>query len=348
MARMLRQTGGVKILVIGGNRFMGRSLVWRLLFAGHQVTLVNRGRLADPFGARVTRLVADRSSDAFDQALSEGSTAASFDRVIDFAAFTGAEIERAARVLGGRVGHYVMISTGQVYLVREGCPTPAREGDYDGPVMAAPPTPADHEDWEYGVGKRAAEDALVTASAALPSTRLRIPMVNGEGDPKRRLEAYLWRLLDGGPLLVPVASAVARHVYRGAVVEAVTKLVEGQPAAGQVYNLAQAEQPTVGELLRRLAARVGARADLIELPAAQLEAAGLSVRAASPLSSRWMSRIDPGKAVAELGFAHPPLDVYLDSITTSLLAAWPDEPPEGYRQRAGELALARTLRGGQA
>lgn len=339
----------MKILVIGGNRFMGRSLVWRLLFAGHQVTLVNRGGLADPFGDRVTRLVADRSSDAFDQALAAGAAGlagGAFDRVIDFAAFTGAEIERAARVLGGRVGHYVMISTGQVYLVREGCPTPALEGDYDGPVMAAPPTPADHEDWAYGIGKRAAEDALVAAGASLPSTRLRIPMVNGEGDPKRRLEAYLWRLLDGGPLLVPAASAVARHVYRGAVVDAVAKLVEGQPAAGQVYNLAQAEQPTVGELLHRLAARVGARAEILELPAEQLEAAGLSVRASSPLSSRWMSRIDPSKAVAELGFMHPPLDVYLDSIATSLLASWPAEPPEGYRQRTGELALARALRGG--
>jgi nucleoside-diphosphate-sugar epimerase len=336
----------MRILVIGGNRFMGRSLVWRLLFAGHRVTLLNRGQSADPFGDRVERLVADRSTDAFDLVVGEALGArGGFDRVVDFAAFTGEEVARVVRVLGGRAGHYVMISTGQVYLVREGCPVPAREGDYEGAVMAAPPTPADHEDWAYGIGKRDAEDVLVAAGAALPSTRLRIPMVNGEGDPKRRLEAYLWRLLDGGPLLVPAASAIARHIYRGAVVAAVAGLVEGEPAPGLVYNLAQDEQPTVGELLRRLAARVGGRAEIVELPAEQLEAAGLSVRSASPLSSRWMSRIDPGKAVAELGFVHPPLDVYLDSIATSLLASWPAEPPEGYRQRAGELALARTLRG---
>jgi nucleoside-diphosphate-sugar epimerase len=329
----------MEILVIGGNRFMGRSLVWRLLFGGHRVTVLNRGGAGDPFGPRVERLVADRGSDAFDQAVAGRR----FDRVIDFAAFTGEEVARAARALAGRVGHYVMISTGQVYLVREGCPTPSREGDYEGPVMQAPPTPADHEDWAYGVGKRQAEDALVAAGAAgqLAATRIRIPMVNGEGDPKRRIESYLWRLLDGGPLLVPAAGAVARHVYRGAVVDAVAALVEGQPAAGQVYNLAQQEQPTVRQLIELVAARVGARAELIELPAERLEAAGLSVRAASPFSSRWMSRIDPGKAVAELGFDHPPLPRYVDSIVASLLAAWPPEPPEGYRQRAGELALAR-------
>ncbi len=35
--------------VIGGNRFVGRFLVWRLVAGGHRVTLLNRGRIADPF-----------------------------------------------------------------------------------------------------------------------------------------------------------------------------------------------------------------------------------------------------------------------------------------------------------
>lgn len=328
----------MRVLVIGGNRFMGQSLVWRLLYAGHEVTLCNRGRHGDPFGDRVQRCVADRGTDSFDRALA-GQV---FDRVVDFAGFTGEELARAARVLGGRVGHYVLISTGQVYLVREGCPTPSREQDYDGPVMAAPPTPADHDDWAYGLGKRAAEEALASARE-LPSTRLRIPMVNGEGDPKRRIESYLWRMLDGGPLLVPHAGAIARHVYRGAVVDAVLRILDTPPPAGQAYNLAQTEQPTVRELVAALAERVGARSELLEVAPEQLEGAGLSVRAASPFSSRWMSRLEPARAVAELGFAHPPLGVYLDSILASLLAAWPSAPPEGYAQRAGELALARRV-----
>ena len=42
--------------------------------------------------------------------------------------------------------------------------------------------------------------------ASLPSGRVHVsvmPVVNGERDPTRRLESYLWRLLDGGPLLLP-------------------------------------------------------------------------------------------------------------------------------------------------
>jgi nucleoside-diphosphate-sugar epimerase len=329
-------TAVMNILIIGGNRFMGLGLVWRLLFAGHRVALLNRGRGADPFGTRVERIVADRGSDAFDHAL----TGRSFDRVIDFAGFSGADLARTVRVLSGRVGHYVFISTGQVYLVREDCAVPARESDYDGPVMARPPTPADYEDWAYGIGKRDAEQELM-AAAELPSTRLRIPMVNGEGDPNRRIEAYLWRLLDRGPLLVARASALARHVYRGAVVAAVAAILEQPPVPGQVFNLAQNEVVTVRELIDRLAARVGARAEIIEVESEQLEDVGLSARAASPFSSRWMSQIDPARAVAELGFVHPSLDQYLEAIVTHLLAAWPGSAPEGYAQRERELAWCR-------
>jgi nucleoside-diphosphate-sugar epimerase len=50
------------VLVIGGTRFVGYQLVWRLLAAGHRVTILNRGMHDDPFGTRVERIVADRAS----------------------------------------------------------------------------------------------------------------------------------------------------------------------------------------------------------------------------------------------------------------------------------------------
>ncbi len=40
----------MKVLVIGGTRFVGHELVWRLLVSGHEVTLLSRGRLGDAFG----------------------------------------------------------------------------------------------------------------------------------------------------------------------------------------------------------------------------------------------------------------------------------------------------------
>ena len=247
----------VKVLVIGGTRFLGHELAWRLLALGHEVALFNRGTLPDAFGTRVRRLHGDRTTGDFERLLG-GRT---FDAAVDFAAYDGPDGHRVAEVLGGRVGHYVVISTGQVYLVREGCPRPAREGDYDGPVMPAPVDAFDRGQWDYGVRKRALEDALAEAWSRrrFPSTRLRIPMVSGERDHFRRLERYLWRMLDGGPVLLPDGGLrVTRHVYSGSVVKAILALLGRSDTFGQAYNLAQDETPTLRELLTLLAGTLGA------------------------------------------------------------------------------------------
>ena len=111
------------VLVIGGNRFVGWLLGFRLLAAGHKVTLLNRGRLADPFGGRVDRLVGDRTSRGFDRAL-QGRR---FDAVVDLAAFTGDDGRRAAQLFAG-CGHYVMVSTGPGLPRARGLPAAGARG----------------------------------------------------------------------------------------------------------------------------------------------------------------------------------------------------------------------------
>ncbi|HJT98064.1 MAG TPA: NAD-dependent epimerase/dehydratase family protein, partial [Rhodanobacteraceae bacterium] len=261
------------VLVIGGNRFIGRSFVLALRFRRHRITVLNRGTLTTPPG--VEHVVADRTTDAFDAALAGRR----FDAVVDFAAFDGADARRALRVVNA--GHYIVISTGQVYLVREGATAPFREADYAGPVMAAPPTPVEHDDWAYGIGKREVEDAF--AAAPFLTTRLRIPMVSGEGDPKRRYEKYLRAILAGGPVVVPRADQIARHVYRGSLVDALIRLVEQPPAASNAFNFCQREEPTVRELIELIASAARApRPEIVDGETTE-----------SPFSSRWMSCLDP-------------------------------------------------------
>ena len=326
----------MNVLVIGGNRFVGILAGWRLLAAGHRVTLLNRGRLPDPFGDRVERLRGDRSTD-----LERLAGSRRFDAVIDLAAYTGAHGRRAAEVLRGRVGHYLMVSTGQVYLVRRDAPRPSREVDYDGPLVPRPPPP-DLADWEYGMGKREAEDALAEAArAGFPATRVRIPMVNGELDYLRRMEAYLWRLLDGGPVLVPDGGThPVRHVYGGEVARFLVEALGRSETFGEAYNLAQEETPSLRDLLDRLRRLLGSRAALVDVPASTLAAGGADLLSVSPFSGRWMSFLDPARARDELGFRHEPLDAYLGKIVASFLAHAPSTPPEGYRFRDIERRLA--------
>lgn len=321
---------------------MGRLLTWRLIARGDRVTLFNRGTLSDPFAERVDRIRGDRSAGELSRHVASAGLA--FDAVVDFAAYRGEEIEEAIRALRGRVDHYVLISTGQVYLVREGCPSPSSEDDYDGRLLPRPDRAGDRAEWEYGVGKRACEDALFAAdrSGWLHATTIRIPMVNGERDYHRRIESYLWRILDGAPVILPNGGGHrVRHVYGADVARAIAAMLGDPRAFGRAFNLSQDEMPTLYEVLSLLADLLGAPLRAHDVPLAEIEKAGLEITRVSPFSGRWMSCLDPARARAEVAFEHRPLARYLENIVSSFLAHTPQMPPDNYLDRPLERALAR-------
>lgn len=318
----------MRLLVIGGNRFMGVELVARLLAQGHDVTLLNRGS-PDPFGPRVHRLRADRGTDALDAALA-GTT---WDAVVDFALMDGPQADRLVRALRGRTPHLVAISTGQVYLVRTPRPVIATEADFEGPVLAAPPSPAEREDWQYGLEKRDVEARL--AAGDLPFTTLRLPMVHGARDHRRRLDGLLWRLLDGGPILLTQPDAPVRQVFSTAVVRAIGACLEAGPLGGAL-NLAWDEPLTARTFVEAVARACGATPRLEVRAWDALVAAGVDPVQAAPVNSRWMSALDASRARQRLGFAHEPLEVWLPRVVHGLVSRWA-EPPPSLRQRAAEL-----------
>ena len=329
------------VLVIGGTRFVGYFLTWRLIAQGHKITLLNRGKIPDPFGDRVERLKGDRSTPAFKKLLGGRK----FDAVVDFAAYTAADVRGVIETLSkGRAGHYVFLSTGQVYLVREACPRPAKETDFVGALIPEPKSEPEHEEWLYGVGKREAEDILHQAwrTDGFPSTRIRVPMVNGERDHFRRIEGYLRRLLDGGPILLPgKGEEVCRHVYGQDVARTIADLIGKREAFGEFFNLSQDEEPKLRELVGVLAEMLGARAQLMPIPVEKLIEHGLEPTQVSPFSTPWMSHLDPSKAKSEIGFRHTPLREYLGHIVSSFLTHPPSSVPVGYKRRAEEFSLLK-------
>lgn len=316
----------MNLLVIGGNRFLGVELVMRLLARGDSVTLLNRGQLVDPFGALVQRLQADRGTDAFDQALA-GRT---FDAVIDLALFDGPQAERAVRVLAGKTPHYVGLSSGQVYLVKARRPALATEDDYEGQVMAEPASEVD--DWRYGVEKRAAEDVLLRG--ALPFTTFRLPMVHGARDPRRRLDALVWRLLDGGPVLLTRPDAPMRHVFSSAVVRALLDAVDRGPS-NRAWNLAWQEALTVRSFVVALAGLLGAEPRVVVTTDEALRAHGVDPQLACHFNTTWMSALDASAAREKLDFMHEPLGVWLSQFVHGAVAGW-TAPPPSFQQRNAE------------
>jgi nucleoside-diphosphate-sugar epimerase len=308
---------GMHVLVIGGTRFVGRLLTWRLLARGHRVTHLNRGTRPTPFGTEVDLLRADRTSEDFARVL-QGRR---FDACVDFAAFDAPDVLGAIGHV--RCDHYVFISSGQVYLVREGAPFACRETDYEGALIARPTTAHDEAEWSYGVKKRAAEDALARAwsDIAFPSTRLRIPMVNGENDYRGRIARYLEPLARGDRLILPDAGQTPmRHVYADDVARAIVSLLGDESTFGEAYNLAQDETPTLAELVELLAEQLGTRARTEVLSTEQIVGRGLDVEEISPFSTRWMSFLETSKAKYDLAFRPTPLREQLARITAAWLA----------------------------
>jgi nucleoside-diphosphate-sugar epimerase len=320
IARSALQSTAVKVLVIGGNRFVGLELVTRLLLDGHEVTTLNRGQGEAPFGHRVHRIVCDRESREFETVFESRF----FDAVVDFALFNENQAQRTVQALEGKCAHYVLVSTGQVYLVKQQVPSLALEQDFEGPVAPKPTGCFDIDQWQYGIGKRGAEEVI--AASALPSTRMRIPMVHGLRDYKRRLESLLWRFLDGAPILLTNENAPCRHVFSNDVVRALMVLLKSGPTH-EAFHVSQDQTLTAKELVLSVARIAGARNQVLEVHTDDLATAGIDPNLACSFNSSWMSVLSPKKIENAFQFRPREVEENLRFTVEALLAKMAVPPP---------------------
>lgn len=324
----------------GGSGFIGTHAARGLIARGHRVTVLSRGR-RDPIPG-ASMVAADRRDP---DAVADALGGRRFHLTVDFLAYDAHDLDWLARVPRGAPGRCVMISTGQVYLVGVGGEPPYVEDDAGRPLTPEPATNEyDRGSWRYGAGKRRAEQAFFAAAAAhgVPGIALRLPIVQGEGDGSLRLWAYLERMLDGGPIVLPDGGRRRiRHLDAGDLAPVLARLAEGPPPAHRAYNLAQPDIVTVRALLEHAARAAGVTARFVEAPWEVCRSAGLDERF-SPYAGTWSSLLDPARAVGELGFAATASGDYLPRLVRWHLEHRPASH-EGYVQRARELALARPL-----
>ncbi|CAM3872412.1 NAD-dependent epimerase/dehydratase family protein [Cohnella lubricantis] len=184
-----------KVLVIGGTRFFGRKLVKRLLDMQMEVTILTRGRAADDFGSKVTRLIADRDDPVdFKRALHSQS----YDLVYDNICYSAREATSAASLFQGTNTRYILTSTLSVYPFGE---SGMRERDYD-PFVYPVPNPDMPRGDDYAEGKRLAE-AVLFQRADFPVAAVRFPIVLGMDDYTKRLHFHVERVLRGVPIGIP-------------------------------------------------------------------------------------------------------------------------------------------------
>ena len=328
----------MNLLIIGGTRNLGYFLVHRLLKDGHRLTVLNRGLSGDSLPDTVARLRVDRTNV---QQMRRALDGRSFDAVVDMVLFQGAEAEAITDILRGKIQHYIFISSGQVYLVRDQVERPFTEADYDGPLIEQPVTNTyDYEEWLYGMGKREAEDALAThhAENGFPYTSFRLPMVNSERDSFERLLGYVLRIRDGGPILIPDEDCPrVSTVYSGDIVEAIVGVVTASSGIGRAYNLAHDEMIYLEDFLALLGEVIGIEPVIRRVPRNVLDANGF-LPDCSPFSDRWMSTLDNRLSKDELGIRYTPLRTSLENIV-AYYEKHPPRPPISYRRRHAEKNL---------
>ncbi len=336
----------MRILLLGGSGLLSAAAAEAFLAAGHDVSAVSRGGKTRVSHARLSHLTADRTDAS---SLARVLSGQRFDFTVDFLAFDAPDVRRLLEVPGFDPGRFAMISSGQVYLVTASQRPPFREQDADQALMSEPAEGTrDHAEWAYGMGKRAAEAELrsLASRRGLLAIALRLPVIQGERDGANSLRLWAWleRMRDGGPVLLPEGGVQrVRFLYAADAAAALLALATTsawpvQPA----LNLAQPDEPTLREFLGKVARLAGVSPRFVSVHARTLVDAGLA-ESCAPYWGRWCSRPDPARAVALLGLEPRCVDEYLPSVVRAHLEHPSAGSHPGYARRSEELALAARL-----
>lgn len=252
----------MRVLVLGGTRFIGPPAVNELVRAGHEVVLFHRGEHEVELQARHVHGDFER----FDEALPE-LRAFEPEVVVDMLAVRPEHAERVAEFPSARSA--VVLSSqdvyrafGRIWKTEPGPPDPLPL-DEDAPLREV----VVHE--EYNKTELEAELARLD----LPVTILRLAAVHGPGDYQHRLWSYLKRMDDGRPAILLDERAAGwrwTRAYVEDVGHAIALAVGREPAETRAYNVGEAQTLTEAEWVGRVAEVVGWDGDVVALPSAAL------------------------------------------------------------------------------
>jgi 2'-hydroxyisoflavone reductase len=241
----------VKILVLGGTKFLGRHTVEAALARGHELTLFNRGETNPELFPEVEKLRGDRDGNL--GALEGGG----WDAVVDTCGYVPRIVRRSAELLRDRAPHYTFVSSISVYAdfstgPSEGSPLAELEDPFN----------EDFRSQAYGALKAACERVVseVYGDAAL---LVRPGLIVGPNDPTGRFTYWPHRIARGGDVLAPgPPDGAVQFVDVRDLAEWTVQMVERR-AAG-VYNATgPADRLTMEELLDACRALANPHARLV-------------------------------------------------------------------------------------
>ena len=256
----------MKILIIGGTKFLGRHLISAALQNGHTVTLFNRGKKysGEPIET-VEQIHGDRNCDL------ENLGDRRFDAVIDTSGYLPQTVSISAEFLKDRATQYVFISSGSVYPE-----TP--EPDYDETTRTAKLNAEQLEQVaaidpkgelngktlgeHYGALKKLCEEEL---ERIMPNRVLnvRAGMIVGALDWTDRFNYWVMRVARGGTILAPgTPKNLVQMIDARDLSEWIIKMIE--EGENGIFNVTgKPFEMNFGQMLGAIKTATGANAEFI-------------------------------------------------------------------------------------
>jgi nucleoside-diphosphate-sugar epimerase len=271
------------ILIIGGTRFIGPFVVRELHDAGHRVTVFHRGRSKAEMPGDVEHIIGDRNdlSDFHDS-----FKRLAIDVVVDMILITNHQAEMLVNTFKGMIDRIIGISSQDVYRAY-GIMLGREQGDVQAtplredaalrstlyPYRGGSPRPDDDPRRILDDYDKIPIEKIIMATPEIRGSILRLPMVYGPGDYQHRLYEYLKRMDDGRPAII-MDSGLAKwrssFGYVENVAHAICCTVYADTAAQKIYNVADENDLTMEEWVRRIGSTAGWKGKLVTMPGSLL------------------------------------------------------------------------------
>lgn len=235
----------MRVLIMGGTRFIGVYLTRTLVNQGHEVVLFNRGNKPAPVDG-VQQIHGDRTDPA---QLREKLAGETFNAIFDNNGRELSDTQPLAEIFRGRVQHFVYVSSAGVYLKSE--QMPHMEGDAVDPKSR-------HK------GKFETESYL--AGQGLPYTSIRPVYIYG---PQNYNDVEAWffdRIVRDRPVPIPGdGKSITQLGHVGDLADAMAAVLGNNRAVGQIYNISGERYVTFDGIARACAIAAGKSPDDLKL-----------------------------------------------------------------------------------
>lgn len=252
----------VKLLVLGGTQFVGRTLAEEAVEAGWDVTVFNRSGSAPSSG--MAALQGDRTHEGGLEALTTGR----WDVVVDTWSWAPRAVSAAARTLTDRTDRYVYISSRSVY--RD--PVPAGSTESHRTVEC---DPGEDTFDDYARAKAGAEEA-VRRVFDHRSLVVRPGLILGPHENIGRLPWWLNTIAEGGRTPVPGPESLNLQYIDARDLARWTLLASERGLSGDYDAVSVSGHATMGTFLAACVRATHSDADLVWLDPSTLESDGVT------------------------------------------------------------------------